>query len=141
MIALQGAQVTSRSKSRQELACDGKPGDSLAKFGAALAQRQPPLATPTAAAAAEVIRVATWSELLQAVEAANSSSSWSQSSWTVFELQADVTATSTLNLDPGMTVVGKARLPAAKGTTGRATVKCAAGVQSAFSVKLLQGQR
>lgn len=141
----QETQAASSAATRPLLACNGKPGDDLARLGASLALRKPPLASSAAAAAAAAtaVKVSTWDELLQAVEAASASSSDAQAPWVVFELLSNVTASSSLNLGPGMAVIGRqnSRQTRKGAGAGRVTIKCAAGVQTAITVKLLQGQR
>jgi hypothetical protein len=80
-----------------------------------------------------VVKVATWQQLVDAVDAAAAGEP--SAGWRVFELQpgSSLLASRTLQLQPGMAVVAAG---AGQGRTAKVAVSCQQGVGSAFEVDL-----
>jgi hypothetical protein len=97
------------------------------------ARQQLPLRHGAALKSSDIVRVRSWQQLVDAVQQAEGPTA--AGAWKVFELQAStaITATSTLQLKPGMAVVAAG---ARQAGGSRVSISCQEGVQSAFDAVL-----
>ena len=100
------------------------------------AKQQLPLRQGAPLKSSGVVRVRSWQQLVDAVQQAKGPTA--SGAWKVFELQAStaITATSTLQLKPGMAVVAAG---ARQAGGSRVSISCQDGVQSAFGAVLAPG--